>query len=114
LACTLLVVLHGFTYADWADSINDRKSIVADIIFFNTTLVSWKSGKQWTVARSSTKAEYKALVDDTAEVFWLHYLLSDLYFSHNSVTTIWYENLGATYLFVNPIFHDHTKHVEVD
>jgi len=88
--------LHGFTDADWADSIDDRKSIVAYIVFFNTTPVSWKSGKQRTVG-------------DTAEILWLRYLLSDLYFYSNSITTIWCENFGATYLYGNPIFHAHTK-----
>jgi hypothetical protein len=32
----------------------------------------------------------------------------------SSAPTIWCDNLGATYLFVNPIFHTCTKHVEVD
>jgi len=27
---------------------------------------------------------------------------------------IWYDNLGATYLSVKPIFHARTKHIEVD
>jgi len=27
---------------------------------------------------------------------------------------IWCDNLGATYLFVKPIFHARTKHDEVD
>jgi hypothetical protein len=30
------------------------------------------------------------------------------------VPTIWCDNLGATYLASNPIFHVHTKHVEAD
>ena len=75
---------------------------------------SWKSGKQRTVARSSTEAEYKALADGTVEVLWLRYLLSDLCISPSSATTIWCDNLGATYLSANPIFHARTKHVEVD
>jgi hypothetical protein len=29
--------LHGFTDADWANSINDRKSIEAYILFLGTT-----------------------------------------------------------------------------
>jgi histone deacetylase 1/2 len=40
--------------------------------------------------------------------------LSDLCFSPSSATTIWCDNLGASYLSANPIIHARTKHVEVD
>jgi len=60
--------LHGFTDADWAGSIDYRKSTGGYLVFFCQTPISWKSGKQRTVARSSTETEYKALADGTAEV----------------------------------------------
>jgi histone deacetylase 1/2 len=41
-------------------------------------------------------------------------LLTDLQVPSVSAPTIWCDNLGATYLFANPIFHARTKHVEVD
>ncbi|KAJ6733370.1 hypothetical protein OIU74_005177 [Salix koriyanagi] len=108
------LTLHGYTDADWAGSVEDQKSTGGYIVFLGTTPISWKSGKQRTVARSSTEAEYKALADGTAEVLWLRYLLTDLCVSPSSATTIWCDNLGATYLSANPIFHARTKHVEVD
>jgi len=54
------------------------------------------------------------LVDGTAEVIWLQYLLRDLQILSNFAPTIWCDNLGATYLSANPIFHARTKHAEVD
>jgi histone deacetylase 1/2 len=62
---------HSFTDADWADSIDDRKSMSGYLVFFGQTPVSWKSSKQRTIARSSTEVEYKALADGIAEVIWL-------------------------------------------
>ena len=106
--------LHGFTDTDWAGSTDDRKSIGGYLFFFGQTPISWKSSKQRTVARSSTEAQYKALVDGTAEVIWLQYLLRDLQILSPSAPTLWCDNLGATYLSANPIFHARTKHVEVD
>jgi histone deacetylase 1/2 len=105
---------HGFTDADWAESIDDRRSMGGYLVFFGQTPISWKSGKQRTTIPSSTEAEYKALANGIAEVIWLQYLLTDLQVPSVSAPTIWCNNLGATYLSANPIFHAHTKHVEVD
>jgi len=102
--------LHGFTDADWIGSVEDRKSTGGYLVFFGQTPIAWKSGKQHTVACSSTEAEYKALADGTTEVI----LLTDLQILSASAPIISCDNLGATYLFVNPVFHARTKHVEVD
>jgi len=83
-------------------------------VYLDSTPISWKSVKQRTVARSSTEAEYKALVDGTAEILWIRSLLAELWISTSSMTMLWCDNLGATFLSANPVFHARTKHVEVD
>jgi hypothetical protein len=41
-------------------------------------------------------------------------LLDELGVSHPPVVALWCDNLGATYLSVNHVFHACTKHIEVD
>ena len=66
------------------------------------------------LARSSIEAEYKALSDGTTGILWIRFLLAKLWISPLSMATLWCDNLGATFLSTNPVFHACTKHVEVD
>jgi hypothetical protein len=63
---------------------------------------------------SSTKAEYKSLANTTAKLMWLQTLLKELRVTHHPVARLWCDNLGATYLLANHVFHARTKHIEVD
>eukprot|EP00253_Pinus_taeda_P015612 PITA_15612 len=51
------VKLCGFTDADWAGSPTDKKSTSGGIFSIGSTIVSWYSRKQRSVALSSTEAE---------------------------------------------------------
>ena len=63
---------------------------------------------------SSTEAEYKALANAAAEVMWVHKLLYELGVSHPPAGRLWCDNIGATYLLANQVFHARTKHIEID
>lgn len=56
----------------------------------------------------------KALANVTAEVIWLQSLLIELGVSLSAAPTLWFDNLGATYLSANPVFHSRTKHIVID
>jgi histone deacetylase 1/2 len=45
---------------------------------------------------------------------WVQTLLKEIGVQVPSVARLWCDNLGATYLSVNPVFHARTKHIEVD
>ena len=84
------------------------------LVFLVDNLISWTARKQPTVSRSSTEAEYKALANATAKMLWVQKLLTELGRLHPAKARLWCDNLGATYLSANPIFHARTKHIEID
>ena len=106
--------ITAFSDADWAGCPDDRRSTGGFAIYLGSNLVSWSARKQRTVSRSSTESEYKALADTVVELTWLQALLRELQVPLKAVPTLWCDNLGATYLSANPVFHARTKHVEVD
>jgi hypothetical protein len=60
--------LSAFSDSDWAGNPDDRTSTTAYILFLGGNVVSWASRKQRSVARSSTKAEYRAVAATAAEL----------------------------------------------
>lgn len=85
-----------------------------EAVFLGANLISWNARKQATVSRSSTEAEYKALANATAEIIQVQTLLKELGIAQPRAACLWCDNIGATYLSANPVFHARTKHIEVD
>lgn len=80
-------------------------------VFLDTNLISFTSKKQPTVSQTSAKAEYKTLAVTTLELLPISNM-ADLGISQTNPQGLFYDNIGATYMAVNPIFHAWTKHVQ--
>lgn len=108
------MMVSAFSNAYWTGCPDDRRSTGGFVVFLGSNLICWSAQKQATVLRSSTEAKYKALANATAKIMWIRKLLDELGVSHPSAAQLWCDNIGATYLSDNPVFHARTKHIEVD
>lgn len=114
LSKSVSMMVSAYSDADWAGCVDDRRSTGGFAVFLGNNLVSWNAKKQDTISRSSTKSEYKALANATAEVMWVQTVLRELGVPSPPLARIWCDNIRAKYLASNPVFHARTKHIEVD
>ncbi|XP_019460071.1 PREDICTED: uncharacterized protein LOC109359830 [Lupinus angustifolius] len=106
--------LKAFSDYDWASCIDSRKSITCLYVFLGNSLVSWKSKKQNTLARSSLEAEYKALAATSCEIQWLTYMLDNFRIPFKRPAPLYCDNDPARPIAANSVFHERTKHIDID
>lgn len=106
--------LTAYCDADWASCPNTRKSITGYMVKYGESLISWKSKKQNTISRSSAEAEYRSLASTVAELTWLLGLFKELGVTLQLPVAMHCASKAAIQIAVNPVFHDRTKHIDIN
>ncbi|CAF0996295.1 unnamed protein product [Brachionus calyciflorus] len=102
----------GYSDADYAGNIEDRKSTSGYVFKYKNCPVSWNCSKQKVVSLSSTESEYIALTLAVKEGLWLNQLLNELNLSTGKVK-IFCDNKSTICLTKNPEFHSRSKHIDI-
>ena len=108
------LALHAFSDVDWVDYQDDFTSTSAYLVYLGCNPIYWISKKQCTVAHSSTEPEYRSIVATGTELRWICSLFTELGVDLSQQSVIYCDNVGATNLCANPIFHSRIKHVALD
>ncbi|GJY21178.1 hypothetical protein Tco_0393744 [Tanacetum coccineum] len=72
------------------------------------------SKKQATISKSSSEAEYRSMSTTSSEVVWLGNLLHSLGLRNLYPIELFCDNSSAIQIVANPVFHERTKHFELD
>jgi len=102
-----------YSDANWVGSPSNRRSTYGYCVLICDNFISWKS-KKHVMARSNAEVEYRVMASATCELIWLKHLLKELQFGEITQMTLICNNQVALHISSNPIFHERTKHIEID
>nr|GEV66681.1 retrovirus-related Pol polyprotein from transposon TNT 1-94 [Tanacetum cinerariifolium] len=94
-------------------SVDDRQSTSRSCFVLSSTVVSWSSKKQATVALSTTEAEYVAAATTACQAIWLRKVFGELGEEQIEATEIMCDNKSVVMLTRNPVLHARSKHIKI-
>ena len=106
--------LDAYVDADYAQKVNDRRSVSGAAIFCGGCLVTWFSRTQKSVTLSTTEAEYVAMAEGVKEALYVRGILAFLRPQASRPNIAVHEdNKGAKALADNPLSSSNSKHIDV-
>jgi hypothetical protein len=105
--------LSGYTDADWAGSVSDRKITSGCCFSLGSAMISWQSRKQSSIALSIMEEEYIVTCSASCEAIWIRKLLTSLFDLEMRATLILCDNQSCLKMTKNLVFHDRSKNIEI-
>eukprot|EP00253_Pinus_taeda_P015797 PITA_15797 len=99
--------------ADWAGSLDDRKSTSGSEFYMGSILVSWFSKKQSSIALSIAEAEYVVATSCCTQLLWMMQTLQDIQITCTPPISFLCDNTSAISISKNPVMHSKTKHIPI-
>lgn len=108
------MTLNVYCDANGASCPNSRRSVTGYLVKFDGSLISWKSKKQTTVARSSAESEYRSMALTVFELIWLVGIFKELGIEISTPIQLHTDSKAAMQITNNLVFHERTKHIGID
>ena len=105
------VQLIGYIDSDWGGSEQDGRSTTGGCFSLGSSMVSWMSRTQDSVALSSVEVEYVAACEVSREALWLRKLIFGLFEGPMNPTVIHCDNTSCIHLSEDLVFHGKINHI---
>ena len=103
-----IIPSRAYSSADWAGDVTVRRSTTGFCVFLGFLSFRGKVRRRKSISRSSAEAEYHAII------LLLRRLLLDLGVVLSTPTPLYCDNRSAIQIASNSVFHERTKHIEID
>ncbi|KAH9103708.1 hypothetical protein AeMF1_020022 [Aphanomyces euteiches] len=104
---------NAFSDADFANDLQDSKSISGTVITLACAAVIFSSRKQCLVGHSTTEVQFIAAAEAAKSIVWLRELLEEMSFVVNSPTYLHVDNQSTIQVVHRSSSHDRTKHIRL-
>eukprot|EP00253_Pinus_taeda_P024158 PITA_24158 len=104
------LTLHAHIDADWARSVDDRKSTSGGAFYIGSRLVYWFSKKQSSIALSIAEAKYVVVASCCTQLLWMMQTFQDIQITCTPPISILCDNTSAISVSKNLVMHSKTKH----
>ncbi|GKC31906.1 hypothetical protein Tco_1039200 [Tanacetum coccineum] len=88
--------------------------LLVSVYFWENLLCPGKVKKQATISKSSSEVEYRSMSSASCEVVWLGNMLYGIGLKDLYPVELCCDNSSAIQIAGNPVFHERTKHFELD
>jgi hypothetical protein len=105
--------MYGYTDSYWVGSASDRKSTSGCCFSLGSSMTSWKRRKQSSISLNTVEVEYIAACSASCEAIWIRKLLTGLFDLEMESTVILCDSRSCIKMMENPMFHDKSKHIEI-
>ena len=105
-------ILYGYTDSDW-EGIFTNKNNTSGGCYCLGSMISWFSKKQSSVSLRTAEVEYIEPCSTSCETTWLQNLMSGLFDMELDTAVIVSDNHSCIKMTENPVFHDKSKHIEI-
>jgi hypothetical protein len=103
----------GFSDADWAGQVDDRRSTSGQVFMLNGACITWASRAQNAIALSTAEAEWYALCDCGKSAIWLRRLLRDIGIPPTDPTLIKEDSTSAIKWSTESAAWSRTRHIDI-
>ncbi|XP_048622596.1 secreted RxLR effector protein 161-like [Brassica napus] len=101
----------GYSDSSHNIDLDDGRSTSGHAFYYGSSLITWTSQNQQTVALSSCEAEFMAATEAAKQAIWIKELLSEILSKEGENVKLRIDNKSAIALSKNPVFHGRSKHV---